>query len=466
MSMADNLFNINDFVKVAVESLYFTVIVDNNGIIRYLSDNYADILNIDTKKAEGMPVEKVIPNTRLDIVAKTGRAEIGHIFRLKNGQDVICNRIPFKDENGNVKGVISTASFYDINKVETLNQQILQLKKENKLYIEQLNNLRNSTFSVQNIIGQSNKILEIKSILPKISHSNLSVLITGETGTGKEVFANAIHQLSDRKIFNYIKINCAAIPKDLLESELFGYEEGAFSGAAKGGKKGKFELADHGTILLDEIGEMPLFLQSKLLRVIQEQELERVGGLKTIPIDVRVVCCTNKNLEKLVSEGTFREDLYYRINVVEMNIPPLRDRIDDIPLLCDYFLQKFNKESGYCINGISDDVFQLFEQYNWKGNVRELEHVIERACVMSSGSTLTINDFDFFLPRVFKENTISDIVGSKEITSLEEQKNQFEKEAIIKALIHTKGNKTSAAKLLKIDRSILYDKLKRYNISL
>ncbi|MDF2950107.1 MAG: sigma-54-dependent Fis family transcriptional regulator, partial [Sedimentibacter sp.] len=198
----------------------------------------------------------------------------------------------------------------------------------------------------------------------------------------------------------------------------------------------------------------------------QEQELERVGGLKTIPIDVRVVCCTNKNLEKLVAEGTFREDLYYRINVVEINIPPLKERIDDIPLLCDYFLKKFNKESGYCINGISDDVFKLFEQYNWKGNVRELEHVIERACVMSSGATLTINDFDFFLPRVFKENTISDIVSSKEITSLDEQKNQFEKEAIIKALIHTKGNKTSAAKLLKIDRSILYDKLKRYNISL
>ena len=464
--MSDNLLNVNDYLKLAVESLYFTIIIDHKGIIRFLSDNYAEILNIDSKKAEGMPVEKVISNTRLNIVAKTGIAEIGHIFRMKNGQTVICNRIPFKDKDGNVKGVISTASFYDIKKVEVLSQQILQLKKENKLYIEQLNNLRNNTFSIQNIIGQSNKILEIKSILPKISDSNLSVLMTGETGTGKEVFANAIHQLSDRRMFNYIKINCAAIPKDLLESELFGYEEGAFSGAAKGGKKGKIELANHGTILLDEIGEMPLFLQSKLLRVIQEQELERVGGLKTIPIDVRIICNTNKDIEKLVAEGKFREDLYYRINVVELNIPPLRERLDDIPLLCHYFIQKFNRESGCYITGISGEVFKLFEQYSWKGNVRELEHVIERACVMSYSSTLTINDFDFFLPRVFKKDDINNIIDSKKITSLEDQKNQLEKEAIIKALIHTKGNKTSAAKLLKIDRSILYDKLKRYNISL
>mgnify|MGYP000956876276 FL=1 len=464
--MTDKLLNVNDYLKLAVESLYFTVIIDNRGIIRFLSDNYAEILNVDAKKAEGMPVEKVIPNTRLNIVSRTGKAEIGNIFRMKNGQDVICNRIPFKDKDGNIKGVISTASFHDIKKVEILNQQILKLKKENKLYIEQLNNLKNNTFSIQSIIGQSNNILEIKSILPKISESNLSVLITGETGTGKEIFANAIHQLSDRKMFNYIKINCAAIPKDLLESELFGYEEGAFSGAAKGGKKGKFELADQGTILLDEVGEMPLFLQSKLLRVIQEQELERVGGLKTIPIDVRIICNTNKDLEKLVSEGKFREDLYYRINVVEINIPPLRERLDDIPLLCEYFLQKFNKENGYYIHEISNEVFNLFEQYNWKGNVRELEHVIERACVMSSGTTLTINDFDFFLPRVFKRDNVNNKIESTEIASLEEQKNQVEKEAIIKALIHTKGNKTAVAKLLKIDRSILYDKLKRYDISL
>lgn len=464
--MTDNLLDVNEFLRIAVESLYFTVIVDHKGIIRYLSDNYAEILNIDSKKAEGMPVDEVIPNTRLNIVAKTGKAEIGQIFNMKNGQTVICNRIPFKDQDGKIIGVISTASFYDINKVEVLNQQIHQLKKENNLYIEQLDYLRNNTFSVQNIIGQSDKILEIKSILPKVSDSNLSVLITGETGTGKEVFANAIHQLSNRRMFNYIKINCAAIPKDLLESELFGYEEGAFSGAAKGGKKGKFELADHGTILLDEIGEMPLFLQSKLLRVIQEQELERVGGLKTIPIDVRIICNTNKDLEKLVSEGKFREDLYYRINVVELNIPPLRERLDDIPLLCHNFIQKFNRESGCYINEISDEIYKLLEQHSWKGNVRELEHVIERACVMSSSSTLTINDFDFFLPRVFKKEDINDIIGSNEITPLEEQKNQMEKEAILKALIHTNGNKTSAAKLLKIDRSILYDKLKRYNISL
>jgi transcriptional regulator with PAS, ATPase and Fis domain len=464
--MTNDLVNVNNYLKLAIESLYFTVIIDKAGIIRYLSDNYADLLEVDANKVIGMPVDEVIPGTRLNIVIKSGVAEIGQIFPMKNGQNVICNRIPIKDKDGSIRGVISTASFHDLNEINILNNKIKKLKQENILYKEQLNDLRKANFSLKKIIGKSNKIMDIKSILPKVANSNISVLVTGETGTGKEVFTNAIHQLSNRVMFNLIKINCAAIPKDLLESELFGYEEGAFSGAVKGGKKGKFEFANHGTILLDEIGEMPLFLQSKLLRVIQEGELERIGGLKTIPIDIRIICNTNKDLEKLIKEGKFREDLYYRINGFDLHIPPLRERLDDISLLCQHFIKKYNTENGCYIEGISDDVLRLFEQYDWKGNIRELEHVIERACVMSSTSILTIKDFDFLLPRIFKNNDSNSISSTEESLSLEKQKSHAEKETIIKVLINAEGNKTLAAKILKINRSTLYDKMKQYNIPL
>lgn len=459
--MSDNLLNVNDYLKLAVESLYFTIIIDHEGIIRFLSDNYADILNIDSKKAEGMPVEKVISNTRLNIVAKTGKAEIGHIFRMKNGQTVICNRIPFKDKDGNVKGVISTASFYDIKKVEVLSQQILQLKKENKLYIEQLDNLRNNTFSIQNIIGQSNKILEIKSILPKISNSNLSVLMTGETGTGKEVFANAIHQSSNRFLNNYVKINCAAIPHDLLESELFGYAAGAFSGAEKSGKIGKFEMANNGTILLDEIGEMPMHLQTKILRVLQEKELERVGSIKTVKLNLRVICSTNSDLEDLIEKKLFREDLYYRINAVNITIPPLRERLDDIPALCNYFIDKINSIEMLSIKGISKDVLTIFKKYNWPGNVRELEYTIYRAAVLCKNNIIQEHHCKFFIDRIYKTK-----LGISKFDSLKGLTCNTEINAIKEALIKSNGNKSKAAKLLNIDRSLLYSKMKKYNIKI
>lgn len=460
----DQPLEINDLLNLAVDSLYLAIVIDEMGTIRYISRAYADIIGLSTEDIIGKPVEKVIPNTRLKNVIKTEHAELGQIFIMKNGIPTICNRFPIRDKNGKIRGAISTATFYDIDKVAQLKAEIDKLRKENEIYQRQLAALKQVPFSIDSVIGNSPHIQKIKATIEKVAASNLSILITGETGTGKEVFANAIHQLSNRRYGNFIKVNCAAIPKDLLESELFGYNEGAFSGASKGGKVGKFEQANNGTILLDEIGELPLPLQSKLLRILQEREIERIGGIKPVSLDVRIICCTNQNIEQMINEGKFRQDLYYRINTVELNIPPLRDRLIDIPLLSEHFIQKINQYHNCSIIGISDKVLQHFLSYDWPGNIRELEHVLERACIMSSTTILDVDHFDFFLPRVYRNITTEGNDSFSKLETLSNKKNHAERKAIIQALETTKGNKTKAAMLLDITRSQLYEKLKKYDL--
>lgn len=451
-------------LNLAVDSLYLSIIIDEMGTIRYISRAYADIIGLSTEDIIGKPVEKVIPNTRLKNIIKTEQAELGQIFIMKNGTPTICNRFPIHDKDGTIRGAISTATFYDIDKVAQLKAEIDKLRKENQIYQRQLAALKQVPFSIDSVIGNSPSMQKIKATIEKVAYSNLPVLITGETGTGKEVFANAVHQLSNRRYGNFIKVNCAAIPKDLLESELFGYSEGAFSGASKGGKVGKFEQANNGTILLDEIGELPLPLQSKLLRILQEHEIERIGGITPVSVDVRIICCTNQNIEQMINEGKFRQDLYYRINTVELNISPLRDRPIDIPLLCEHFIQKINQYHNFSIIGISDKVLQHFLSYDWPGNIRELEHVLERACVMSSTTILDVDHFDFFLPRIYRNATAEGNDTFSKRQTLLTKRNQAERKAIIQALESTKGNKTKAAMLLDITRSQLYEKLKKYDM--
>ena len=460
----DQPLEILDLLILAVDSLYLGIVIDEIGTIRYISRAYADIIGLSTEAIIGMPIEKVIPNTRLKNVTKTEHAELGQIFIMKNGIPTICNRFPIRDKDGKIRGAISTATFYDIDKVAQLKAEIDRLRKENQIYQRQLAALKQVPFSIDSVIGNSPPIQKIKATIEKVAASNLAILITGETGTGKEVFANAVHQLSNRRYGNFIKVNCAAIPKDLLESELFGYNEGAFSGASRGGKVGKFEQANNGTILLDEIGELPLPLQSKLLRILQEHEIERIGGIKPVSLDVRIICCTNQNIEQMINEGKFRQDLYYRINTVELTIPPLRDRLIDIPVLCEHFIQKINQYHNCSIIGISDKVLQHLLSYDWPGNIRELEHVLERACVMSSTAILDVDHFDFFLPRVYRNSTTEGNDGFSKLETLSNKKNQAERKAIIQALETTKGNKTKAALLLDITRSQLYEKLKKYDL--
>jgi transcriptional regulator with PAS, ATPase and Fis domain len=245
---------------------------------------------------------------------------------------------------------------------------------------------------------------------------------------------------------------------------LFGYEEGAFSGAKKGGKPGKFELANGGTFLLDEINELPIYLQSKLLRVIQEQEIERVGGINTIELDVRLICTTNKNMQTLVDKGEFREDLYFRINVVDVNISPLRQRIEEIDDLAAHFIKKINRNHGLNITGIEDGVLRLFRTYKWPGNIRELEHVMERAAVMAISGELTLAHFEYLLPRMLGDADISKVYEFNSSAGLDTVKEAAEKQAILNALSKAKGNKTAAANELRIHRTVLYDKMRKHGI--
>ncbi|SMC48081.1 sigma-54 interaction domain-containing protein [Papillibacter cinnamivorans] len=448
----------DELLKHLVDALYLCIVIDAGDIVRYISQAYANILESDRENIIGKDVRAVIPNTKLPEVVKSGKPIPGEIFIMHNGEATICNRFPILGEDGTVQGAFSTATFQNLDLVERLSEELKHLRMENKIYQKQLGSLTRTPFTLDFVIGGSSSIQQLKEEIGMVANTDLTVLITGETGVGKEIFANALHQLSGRKSGPYIKVNCAAIPKDLLEAELFGYSEGAFSGAAKGGKAGKFEQANHGTILLDEIGDLSLDLQSKLLRVLQEREVERIGGLKTKKLDFRVICNTNQNLDEMAARGDFRQDLYYRINVIELFLPPLRERLEDLPALCRFFIDKINRNHGCMVSGISDRMLEIFQKYSWPGNVRELEHVLERAAVLSPSGVLEPEDFRFFLPRAFQSG---DTLSSD---SLQDQKRKAESDAIRSALLKTGGNKTKASQLLHIPRSLLYEKIKRYHI--
>ncbi|MBS4538637.1 sigma 54-interacting transcriptional regulator [Clostridium sp. D2Q-11] len=310
------------------------------------------------------------------------------------------------------------------------------------------------------IIGNSIEIEKVKEYARNISKGNSTVLIQGESGTGKELFARSIHYLSDRRDKPFIAINCTAIPENLIESELFGYEEGAFTGAKKGGKLGKFELAHKGTIFLDEIGDMPLNLQTKLLRVLQENVIERVGGSSIIPVDVRVITASNKILEEKVQDKEFREDLFYRLNVIPINLPPLRERIDDIEILSNDFLQKFNYKLNRNIKKIDKSVINLFKGYNWPGNVRELENVVEYAVNMCASDTIELTN----LPRKLKESTTyTNKLENNNIIPLKDLEKAEINKALIKFGRDSDGIK-QAANELGISRATMYRKIKTYGI--
>lgn len=296
---------------------------------------------------------------------------------------------------------------------------------------------------IDGLVYGSSKMMQIARLMDRVGPMDVSVLVTGETGTGKEVMARSLHRLSRRKDQPFIAINCASIPENLLESELFGHERGAFTGAVKR-THGKFELADKGTLFLDEIGDMPMPLQSKLLRFLQERRLERIGGREAITVDVRLVTATNQKLEKLIADGRFREDLYYRINDVRIELPALRDREGDVLMLAQYFLNKFNKTLSKRVMGFAEDALGAMGRYQWPGNVRELESKVKRAVIMAEGKRITALDMD-----------MEDAAGARDLNLRKEVEN-LEKRLVAEALVYTEGNISKAAKLLGISRPHLY----------
>jgi DNA-binding NtrC family response regulator len=313
---------------------------------------------------------------------------------------------------------------------------------------------------LENIIGKSGKMIELCQLIQKVSKSDASVLLQGESGTGKELFAKAIHSLSPRKDRSYVAINCAAIPRELLENELFGSEKGAFTGA-HARKMGKFEIANGGTIFLDEIGDMDIALQAKLLRVLQEKNFERLGGNKTVDVDVRVIAATNKDLNDLIRVRKFREDLYYRLSVFPMNIPPLRERPDDIQALSDYFIDKYCREMKKPVKSLTREAVELLEKYHWPGNVRELENTVERAVILAEGKKISPEHLAIRLKRT-NEIQLRDGAGLKEIGAHAQM--MAEKATIIRILKEVRGNKRKCAQVLKIDYTTLFDKIKKYEI--
>ncbi len=331
-----------------------------------------------------------------------------------------------------------------------------RMQAENTLLREELL----SGHGLDNIIGKNESMKELSVLVQKVAKSDASVLLQGESGTGKELFARAIHSLSNRKNGPYIAINCAAIPHELLENELFGSEKGAFTGA-HARKMGKFEIANGGTVFLDEIGDMDISLQAKLLRVLQLKNFERLGGTKTVDVDVRVIAATNMELQELIAQKKFREDLYYRLSVFPLNIPPLRDRRDDVSALADFFIDKYCRELKKPLKSMTREALSLIERYHWPGNVRELENTMERAVILAEGKKITPEHLAIRLQRT-DEVQLRDGAGLKEIGAMAQAR--AEKSTILRILKQVRGNKRKCAQILKIDYTTLFDKIKKYGI--
>lgn len=443
-------------MKKALVGLGEIIILDEDGRMVYISEEYAQNMKISIEDSLDKHIAEVIPDTILPTVLQSGNSIPGDIY-CRNGNTFFVNRVPLK-EDGKVIGVAAQAILNSRITGEETQKRLSFFVRELNYYKEKYQRLAAPQSTLDTIVGDSPVMRDLKDTLKVVSGTRSSVLITGESGTGKEVFAGAIHNLGRRRNMPFIRINCAAIPDNLLESELFGYEEGAFTGAVKGGKIGDFEAANGGTLFLDEVDSLSPNMQAKLLRVIQEREIKKVGSTKTIPIDVRFVFATNKDLYQMMKEGSFREDFYYRINVIHLRLPPLRDRREDILPLVNRFVEKFNKELERNILGLTPAATMKLEKYDWPGNIRELENCIERAFNYVTGPVIDVQHIT--LPGTQEDQFPSLAMDC----TLKEARDHAEKVAIRQMLQICGGNKKETAERLGIDRSLLYDKIKRYGL--
>lgn len=448
---------LKDLMQNALIHLGEVVVLDEKGRMVYISEEYAKNMHISIEESLDRPVEEVIEDTCLHRVLQSGAPEPAGIY-YRNGEIFFVNRFPiWKD--GKVVGLVAQAVLSSLLGSQ-VQDSVNGFTRELNYYKNKYRQISAPKSTLDTIVGDSLVIRDLKESLHMVASTRSSVLITGQSGTGKEVFAGAIHNLSDRRDKPFIRLNCAAIPDNLLESELFGYEGGAFTGALRGGKIGDFEAANGGTLFLDEVDSLSVKMQAKLLRAIQEREIKKVGSTKAIPIDVRFIFATNKDLHEMVKEGTFREDFYYRINVINLHLPPLKDRREDIRPLVDCFVKKLNRDLTRNIWEITPEAMAILEQYDWPGNIRELENCVERAFNYATGSVIEARHI--LLPGMADRQLSSSISASG--STLKEVRSRAEKLAIQQALHDCGGNKKEAAERLGIDRSILYDKMKRYGI--
>jgi transcriptional regulator with PAS, ATPase and Fis domain len=460
---------VNSSTKIFLNNPYVAFIfIDNKGIIRLVNEALVKYSKFPKSELIGRHINDINLDPKLYKVLETKKPDLLSIFSAR--LNIVVSRHPIFEG----KECIGVYAWYisidqqDIKnnhfgenyvhildglQVNTISQALIKLNN----YMHEFYETNRTEKGIESIIGNSRPMVELKERLIMVADSPSSILITGESGTGKGLVAEAIHFHSSRNKYPFVKVNCAAIPDSLLESELFGYVDGAFTGARKGGKIGKFELANKGIIFLDEIGDMPLAMQAKLLRVIQEREVERLGSENVIPIDVRIISATNKDLLSMVKLGNFRADLYYRLNVINFQLTPLRERKQDIPLLINYFIKTLSAKLNKNIKGVSSEVMDQFMRYNWPGNARELINVLEAAMNFCRSNLLGVEE----LPKYFLSEPENEPSDKDDLYSALED---LKKPVVISALEKCSGKRKDAAELLGISKSTLYRLMKKYDL--
>jgi len=445
-------------------------VVDAAGLIRYISPVHEKFFKISHGAAIGKPAREVIENTRLDAVLRTGRAEIGQTQEMK-GTTRVVNRTPILDRTGKVVGAIGQVMFKSPDALNAMNAELNRLRQEVDLYRRELTTNQLQHHGLKEIVGNSPRIEKLKDQITKVAALDVPVLITGESGVGKDLVAHAIHTLSARSNAKMVVINAAALPDSLVESELFGYEAGSFTGADRKGRRGKFAQADNGTLFLDEIGDTPLETQAKLLRTLQDGTFSRLGGEAQHRSDFRLIAASNRDFQEMLAGGKFRLDLFYRISTVTLRVPALRERLEDIPLLVAAELNRFASRHGAPVKKFSEVAMDYLQSMPWPGNVRQLQHVVARAAIFSEAALIEITDLeperdDQFEAFVGTEPAFvlpSNVDGRALAGSVHMAKSNVEAEMIRAALTRFKGNKKKAAEHLGISRSYLYKKLAQLN---
>ncbi|MFZ5644496.1 MAG: sigma 54-interacting transcriptional regulator [Bacillota bacterium] len=435
--------------------------INSTGTVTTVNRAMEDFLGLRAERIMNRDVNDILPELGLKEIIATGMPDEGDLKTVR-GIRCIVTRLPILQGN-QIFGAVAKITFKGLNRLSHLVKRLETLENQISYYRDELSRVTHTGIRFDDIVGSSPLMHNVKNMARQTSRSQSSILILGESGTGKELFASAIHNHSGRTGL-FVKVNCAALPDNLLESEFFGYEEGAFTGAKKTGKPGKFELAHKGTLFLDEIGDMSLHLQSKLLRVLQEKEFERVGGIKTIKVDVRIIAATNRDIEQLLKEGKFREDLYYRLNVIAIRVPPLRARKSDIHPMVLHLIRKYNRILGCRVRGISSEAMEILSAHGWPGNVRELENVIERALnIVTDGDILPSHLPEYIMDRPGYRSPANE--AYKPELNMDSSIAGAEKDLVLRALAEAEGNRSKAAEILGISRTKLYDRLRKHGIA-
>lgn len=433
-----------------------TLIVDRAARVVWISDRYATRLDIDPVKAIGQEVEAIIPNSLMRQVVDTGKPILLDIMETANHTFVVI-RMPVKDAAGEVIGAVGLALFGHIESLKPLFERFSKLQSELDKAHKKLAEVRRTKYTFSSFIGDSPATMEVKRLARRAALLHAPVLLQGETGTGKELLAHAIHAGGSRAKLPFVSVNMAAIPENLMEAEFFGVAPGAYTGADRKPRPGKFELAHGGTLFLDEIGDMPLPMQAKLLRVLQEHECEPLGSNRVIRVDVRILAATSRDLEAMVEAGLFRMDLYYRLNVLSIPLPPLRERLCDLELLCEHLLEKMVLEDGTFARELSLEAMDFLRRHTWPGNVRELRNVLERAVMTTDEARLEAADFQ----GLFKAppELLMDVWGLSPNSNYEQAMAEAERRILETALSGASGKVVEAARRLGIGRATFYKRM-------